>query len=131
MTTSSGRVEYGVEAMIKRPFYTFNKRDKATFILNSHIDSYSLSADNPHLSNILTSNCHKAKVGWCCFPFCCWYYWCAKENIKLTLSHQSILAMPGDEVPYTLDVDNSSTRRHLGNAKIQFVAVSRSREPRS
>lgn len=123
-TTEYGKVEYGVRAEIKRPWYKLNKSVSILFTLNSRIDAHtSFLGGNPYFSATCITNTKETKVGCCCIPFCCWYYCCSKEKVEITLRLHSSWANPGKLVPFTLVVDNRATNRELGIGCIQLIKV--------
>lgn len=124
--TPHGYVEYGVKAVIKRPWYKLgNKKSKVLITVNSHISSriVSCSKNSEYYTDGIISNMDLANAGFCCIPFCCWYL-CSSEHIQMTLTAQSLWSYPGEDLHFTLEVDNTATKRELGNAKVQLVGVS-------
>lgn len=125
MVTPHGSVEYGVKAELKRPWYKLGDIMVTVPIsLYSHLNpriAASLKNAASYVSGT-TSNQEVKKVGFCCMPFCC-YYLLSAEKIRMSLTTEALWSYPGKKLPFSLEVDNRSSKRELRNVKTQFVGV--------
>lgn len=125
VTSPHGRVQYGVNAIIKRPWFKLgDQKAKLQFPLKSHLNERiaKYCRNQTYYEKLKSVNSDEVSAACCCFPFCCWYI-CSESVVKVTLSVLSLWAYPGDKLPFTLEVDNTLTGRQLGNVKIQIIGV--------